>query len=82
LFITADMLSRVAAQAASLTFAMSSPVRPARPAPGMIFSEQEAAAARVMPGPDVHDLAAIRLGACVTSPGGMRPPRPAGTQSA
>ena len=61
LFVTAEMLSRVGAAAASTTIAVP-PDRPGGSATrGMFFATREEAAARVLPGPDSHDLAAQLL---------------------
>jgi len=61
LFVTPDMLAEVAGLAASLSIA----VPPAASAPtatrGMFFGAREEAAARALPGPDSHDLAARLL---------------------
>jgi hypothetical protein len=61
LFITSDMLEAVAPLAASLTIAAPSPTDRRDATRGMFFAAQEAAAARALPGPEIHDLASRQL---------------------
>ena len=61
LFITRAMLDEVAADAVSLTIAASPVGQPGDGTRGMFFAAREEAAARVLPGPDSHDLAAKLL---------------------
>jgi hypothetical protein len=61
LFIDRVLLDKVAAQAASLTIAVPQKDRATRPNKGMFFAAGEEAAARALPGPDAHDLAALAL---------------------
>jgi hypothetical protein len=61
LFVTADMLEQVAGSAASLTVAVPPAKGRGAATRGMFFAEREEAAARSLPGPDSHDLAARLL---------------------
>lgn len=61
LFVTPDMLQSVAAEAASLTVAVSQDPAPASVPRGMFFASGEEKAACMMPGPDVHARAAQSL---------------------
>lgn len=61
LFIRPDMLADVAGAAASLSIAVPPPQGPQASTRGMFFGAREEAAARVLPGPDGHDLAARLL---------------------
>ncbi|RMA40771.1 hypothetical protein D9R08_17680 [Rhodophyticola porphyridii] len=61
LFITADMLEEVAAEAASLSLAVTAEAERQTPTRGMFFALREEAAARVLPGPMVHARAAEEL---------------------
>lgn len=58
LFITPDMLAEVAAMAASLSIICPAKGQMAETTWGMIYTAREAAAARALPGPDLHDRAA------------------------
>lgn len=61
LFVTRAMLDEVAGQAASLTVAVTSEEERKTPTRGMFYSAREEAAARVLPGPEVHDRATEAL---------------------
>lgn len=61
LFVTREMLDRVAAVAASLTIAAGVGARDETSTQGMFFASREEAAARQLPGPQAHDRAASAL---------------------
>lgn len=61
LFITAPMLAEVGAMAASLSIISPAHTRMADSTCGMFYSPREEAAARSLPGPDLHDRAAAAL---------------------
>ena len=61
LFITPDMLAEVRAMAASLSIISPSDTQMAQSTRGMFFAAREEAAARDLPGPDLHDRAATAL---------------------
>jgi len=61
LFVTEAMLEAVRGHAASCTIAIPPPSAARSPVGGMSFSPQEEAAARLMPTPEVHRLAARDL---------------------
>ncbi len=61
LFVTPAMLAEVAGMAASLTIASPDQPDSAPSTRGMFFAAQEAAAARALPGPDLHERAAQLL---------------------
>jgi hypothetical protein len=63
LFVTAEMLAQVAGRAASCTIAVPPVPQHAPATRGIFFAAREEAAARVLPGPDGHDLAARQLAA-------------------
>lgn len=61
LFVTREMLDRVAADAASLTIAAPAAGRASTTTRGMFFAAREAPAARALAGPGLHDQAAQEL---------------------
>jgi hypothetical protein len=61
LFVTREMLDRVAAAAAALTIAAPEGGQVSTGTRGMFFAPREAAAARALPGPELHEEAARRL---------------------
>lgn len=61
LFITPDMLAEVQAMAASLSIIGPTDAQMAQSTRGMFFAASEEAAARTLPGPDLHDRAAAAL---------------------
>ncbi|WP_439136569.1 DUF6473 family protein [Roseicyclus sp.] len=61
LFITPDMLAEVRAMAASLSIIGPTDTQMAQSTRGMFFAPSEEAAARTLPGPDLHDRAAAAL---------------------
>ncbi|AHM03902.1 hypothetical protein roselon_01519 [Roseibacterium elongatum DSM 19469] len=63
MFITAPLLEEVAAQAASLTVAVSSRAKRTHALRGMFYGPGEEAAARALPGPEAHRCAAEGLAA-------------------
>ncbi|KPQ16387.1 MAG: hypothetical protein HLUCCO18_08775 [Rhodobacteraceae bacterium HLUCCO18] len=65
LFITSDMLEEAAEQAASLSV-VAVPNRPERPMAASMAAE--AAAARILPGPDAHAEAAVALARVLEGP--------------
>lgn len=68
LFVTAGMLDRISGGAASLTVCVPEEGEaPASSTRGMFFAAREEAAARVLPGPELHDRAAAALAAVLTT---------------
>lgn len=63
LFVTPGMLAQVQKRAASLTIAVPPATGPALATRGMFFAPGEDTAARVLPGPAAHDMAARQLAA-------------------
>jgi hypothetical protein len=63
LFVTKDMVQRVASGAASLTIAVPETTDTG----GMFFAPREEAAARALPGPEAHHIAARLLAPVVTA---------------
>lgn len=61
LFVTQELLDQAATHAASLTIAAPDLSNLARPTRGMFFAAREEAAARMLPGPKAHDVAAAAL---------------------
>lgn len=61
LFVTGEMLEEIAPLASSLTVIAPTGRRRRGATRGMFFAPAEAAAARALPGPDLHDLAASQL---------------------
>ena len=61
LFVTEAMLAEIAPLAASLTIAVSPRAAGPSATRGMFFAAREEAAARVLPGPEAHDMAAAML---------------------
>jgi hypothetical protein len=61
LFVTPEMLEAIEGQAASLTIAAPAVSSDPAVTRGMFFAAREEAAARALPGPDLHDMAAARL---------------------
>ena len=61
IFVTPAMLESVAAQAASLSMAIAPPAGPGQATRGMFYAAREEAAARVLPGPEAHEIAAQAL---------------------
>jgi hypothetical protein len=61
LFVTREMLTRVAAKAASLTVVEAEPEHAEPAKQGMVYAAGEAAAARSVPGPLAHRAACERL---------------------
>ena len=65
LFVTPDMLEAVAEKAASLTIAATEDGCDTGGMQGMFFTKREEPAARALPGPDLHAMAAAKLIACL-----------------
>lgn len=61
LFVTRDMLDAIRVHAASLTIAVPEEASEIGKTQGKFFGPKEEAAARLLPGPDVHDRAALEL---------------------
>jgi hypothetical protein len=66
LFVTREMLETVSAHAASVTIVAPDVGKQTTTTRGMFFAAREEAAARALPGPDLHDLAAERLKAALS----------------
>lgn len=61
LFVTQAMLDEVAPLAASLTTCVATAAEQVAPTKGMFFAAREEAAARILPGPEMHSRAAQAL---------------------
>ncbi|GAA5074036.1 DUF6473 family protein [Roseibacterium beibuensis] len=82
LFLTQAMLDDVAHLARSVTVAVRPPAASRNPTRGMFFAAREEAAARVLPGPEVHRDAARALATHLSADGAMKNPAQANRRGA
>lgn len=68
LFVTPAMLEQVGRHAASVTMAIAPPTAPGMATRGMFYANREEAAARILPGPAAHEIAARSLARLLTQP--------------